>query len=901
MHWKLKIREAFERAGVILSDDVIEELAEHAESLYASAQTAADDEGARDQVERQIAEWVRRAPDYRKRHTARPPAAPAVPSTGSVLSSFLSDLRYALQMLIRRPGAGLVGIVTIALAMAAVSLMVSVVWGVLLKPLPWPDAERLVRVYESRKGGSNTFGQFGAIVTNVTYNAWSEHPTTIDGLAAFEGGEETLTTEGLAERVEIGRVSPSLFGLLHATAMIGRTLLPQDAAKGAPPVVIVSYALWQERFGGRLDVIGRTLRLDDQPKTIVGVMAPQFAFPTRAARLWLPLAVPPLIEPGSDSGHIAMFSAVARLRPGVTAVQAAAEARARAEAAPKAGIVAAAVFGSDGPAEVTLVPVLEDATRDVRPALLVLLASVGLLLLAAAANVANIQLARTMSRRRELGIRVALGAGGARLLSHVTADTLVIALTGGMLGVAIAGSAHAVLPSLLPADFPRLDEITIDWRVVSAAIGISILAGLAAGALPAWHVRRLSLNQVLAEDAAPTGTGRRLPSGRVRGVVMAGQVAIATVLLVAAALLVRTFSTLLDADRGFEASHVMTAELPIPQRTTPARRHDILNTAVERLAGIPGVTAAGYTSILPLTGSEMINAFDLPAQSRGGAKRMVRCSFRVVSPGYMRALGMRVRQGRGFTAADGPTSQPVAIVNRAFARTYLDDHPLGKVLPAGGTKTAWQVVGVVDDIRSAYVREGGPEMFVPASQYEGVPGGNPMIAVRTAGDPNALAPVLRAIIREIDPRLALGSVMTMEDRLTEQLSRPRLYSWTLAGFAALALAIATVGLFGVISYSVTQRAPELAVRSALGASPAALLRMVLRQGLTMTVAGIAVGLFASFWMATSLEKFLYGVTGRDVATYVVVALGLSALSIAACVIPAARAATLDPLKVLRPH
>ena len=736
-------------------------------------------------------------------------------------------------------------------------------------------------------------------MTNGSYLAWQESPGTIVAIGAWSGGERTLTGLGRAERVRSASVSPSLFDVLDTRPTIGRRLHDADTPAGAARVVLVSHAFWRQRLEARTDVVGQTLRLDGEPFTIVGVMSTDFIFPDATTSLWLPYSVPPTVTPGSRNGNIKMFSAMARLKPGVTLEQAAAEASARAQAAPHAGPVAVAVFGSDGPARITLVPALDDAVGDVRPALLVLLAAVGLLLAASVANVANVQLARAASRRRELAIRSALGASRGHLARQLIVESVVVGLAGGVAGLLLATGVAASLPAWLPPDFPRIDQVYMNWQGALVALVAAVGAGVGAGLMPAWHTRRLVGIQALSEDGqAPGGLGIRLRAARARAVIMTAQVAIATVLLVGAALLSQSFAALMRADRGFDTTRVLTAELPLTGDAT-ARRRAILDTAIERIRGVPGVVAAGYTSILPLTGSESMRTFDM--RRPAGDSIRVRASFRVVSGEYMTALGMRVRRGRVFSNADTAGSRRVAVVNAAFATQYLGDGAIGSVVPLGSDEQPdWEIVGVVDNVRSADTSPAGPEMFVPAAQWvDNRVGGDPVIALRTVGPPTELSPILRSIIADIDPALALGKVATMEERVVELLARPRLYSGMLACFAMAALAIAGVGLFGVLSFSVAQRARELAVRSALGASPASLLGLVLRQGLALTSIGLCLGIALSLALAGSLGRLLYGIDGRDPVTYVVVSLFLVVASALACIAPALRAARLDPLVVLK--
>lgn len=896
MTWNTRIREAFETAGRQLDDAVLDELADHVADLEAELlRQGAEPVALEREVDRQIDAWVNEAPARRSRPAPFP--EPSAPATSMVIA-LLRDARYAVRLLSRHPAPFAVGATTIALGIAAVTVMANLVWGVLYQPLPWPAADRLVRVYESRQGGSG-FGQFGGIVTNGTYLAWQQDPATIEAIGAWSDDERTLTGLGRAERVRSVNVTPSLFDVLGSAPLLGRRFRESDTPDGAGRVAIVSHAFWQQRLGGRSDIIGQTLRLDGEPVTIVGVMGAAFAFPDAGTPLWQPLRVPPTVTPGSRDGNIKMFSAMARLKPTVTLAQAAAEATARAQAAPHAGPVAVAVFGSDGPAIMTLVAALDDATRDVKPALLVLLAAVVLLLAASMANVANVQLARATSRRRELAIRSALGASRGQLARQLVAEGLVVGLAGGICGLLLATAVAASLPAWLPADFPRVDQVRMNWHGAAAALLAALGAGLCAGAVPAWHNRGVVASQALAEDGrAPTGLGLRSNAARARAVIMTAQVAIATVLLVGAALLLQSFAALMRADRGFDTTRVLTAELPLTGDAV-TRRRDLLDSVIERIRIVPGVVAAGYTNILPLTGSESMRVFDM--QRPAGDWVRVRASFRVVSGEYLSALGMRLRRGRLFNNGDTAAARAVAVVNAAFAEQYLADGAVGAVVPLGSDQRLdWEIVGVVANVRSADTSPVGPEMFVPAAQWpDDRPGGDPVVAVRTLGPPTDLAPILRSIVADIDPTLALGTVATMEDRVVQLLARPRLYSAMLAGFAATALAIASVGLFGVLSFSVAQRSRELAVRSALGASPASLLRLVLRQGLRLTSAGLCVGMALSLALSGSLGHQLYGVNAREPVTYALVGLFLLVISALACVAPAVRAARLEPLEALK--
>ncbi len=903
MDLRERIAAAFHARGRTLHADILDELAAHAENVFESARRRGLlDEQCLAAVDREIVQWVQHAAELtRKRLQAGAPVQPAAdPPTGSWVSrslvAALDDARYAARMLARRPGETAVAGSTIALGVAAVTLLASIVWSVLLKPLPWPDADRLVRIYETREGGTSRFGQFGPIVTNGAYLAWSDHPGTIEAIAAWQPGERTLTGTGPAERLQLAASTASLPDVLRVRPFLGRWFDESEQDAGAP-VVVLAYGFWRDRLAARPDIAGDSLRLDGVPHTVLGVMPPEFGFPDRETRAWVPLPVPTVIDPASRSGRLRMFSAMARLRPGMTAAQAAAEATARTRATPTERALGIAIFGSSGPAQVLVVPALDDEIRHVRPALVSLLAAVLLLLVTSAGNVANVQLARAIGRRRELAIRGALGAPGGRLGRQVLFETLILTLVGGLVGVLLGSAGLLAVPLVLPADFPRVDEIAINWPAVAVALAASATAGVATGLVPALHARRLDVAGTLAENSlAVAGGGRRIRLAR--AVVMTVQVGAAVVLLVGATLLARSFIALLDTDRGFDVAHVLTAELPLtPAENTVERRSILLREVIDRLASVPGVTAAGFTSILPLTDSESIRAFEMPDRRRDGSIVTARTNFRVVSPRYFQAMGMRVTMGRGLTDDDTAQAKAVIIVNRSFARTYLDDTPLGEHLPL--TDSDWEVVGIVDDVRGADGRSASPELYVSYRQWSGPPGGNPMLVVRTAGDPVELGGVLRGLIRELDPALALGDIRTLEDRLGEQLARPRLYSFVMAAFAALALAIAGVGLFAVLSFTVAHRSRELAVRTTMGATPLRVVSLVVRQALALTAAGLVIGFVASAMLGRVISAYLFGVSSRDPATFAMVALVLSGVTGLACAVPAIRAARVDPAVILR--
>jgi putative ABC transport system permease protein len=564
-----------------------------------------------------------------------------------------------------------------------------------------------------------------------------------------------------------------------------------------------------------------------------------------------------------------------------------------------------AVFGSDGAAEVTAVPLLDSLTADVKPAILVLLAAVVLLLVTATANVASLQLARATARRRELAIRTALGAGRGRLIRQTLVENLLIGVLGGLAGLALAAVMHRAAPALLPVDFPRLDDLAFDLRIQAFAIAVSIAAGLGCGLLPAFTVARRDLVPALVEDSlAPIGGGMRSHTARARALIMIGQMTIASVLLVGALLLARSFQAMLHADVGFGAANVLTARVILPGPDyTPDRRLEVMTGIVNRMEALAGVSRTAFTSALPLSGGPGVSSFKL--RKRDGAMQLIQTGSRQVSHGYFAALGQRVLEGREFTAQDA-AGDMLVIVNREFSRRYLEGRALGWTLPDSSSRKVpgrpsmdRPIIGVVEDtVRQRATDLPEPEIYFLASQQP-LHADTVSLVVRTAGDPRALVPSLRAIVQATAPAAPLESIMTMEDRLAASLARPRLYAVLLGTFAAFALAIAGVGLFGVLSYTVALRAREIGVRTALGAQIRDIVGLVVGQSMAIAGAGLTAGLVASYWLTGALQNFLYGVTPHDAVSFGAVAAVLLLVSILASIVPARRAARVDPVNVLR--
>ena len=810
----------------------------------------------------------------------------------------MHDLKYAVRLLRRQPKPALLIIVTMALAIGATTALFSVTYGVLLKPLRWSNADRIVVLRETRGGSAPRFGEF----TNAAYLAWRDHATTISGIAAWSIRGATLTGAGEPDRIRLTVATSSLFQVLGARPLIGSFF---DHTQESSPVIVLGEGLWRQRFGADAGVLGRLVHLDGQPHTVVGVLPDRLAYPDLQSRAIVPLPISPI-----TGNSLSLFNAVALLAPDQTATQAAAEGTARGRFAADTGLTTMAIFGNNGPLEVAVQPLSDALTADVRRPLLMLLAAVALLLVAATANVANLQLARATTRGREIAIRTALGASGARVTRQLLLEGVLVGAVGGVAGLAFAWLLSRSLPALLPAGFPRVDDLGIDTAVAGFALAISLAASIVFGLVPAWRVRRLRIGEALADDGASSvGVSGRVGLARARLPIMAAQVAIACVLLIGASLLGRSFFALLNADRGFDPAQVLSARLsmPSPLFDSPARRFAVVDQVLSRAAILPGMRDVAITSELPLTPGGSTSAFTMRSPHADGGTVRVQASPRIVSAGYFSAVGMRLAAGRVFVDSDTQTSEPVVVVNETFARRFLGDSPLGMRIPMAGygppdgPPVECTVIGVVADVRYLMAADTSlPELFYSYRQMRGgLPVQTVTLLARTHGDPSTASRTLRSAIREVDDRLALDALMRLDERLLTTLARPRLYAVLLAAFAGFSLLTAAVGLFGVLSYSVSQRSREFAVRTALGAGRGNILRLVLRQGLVVTAAGLVTGLLAAAWLTKLISAQLYGVTPHDTVTFTVVPLLLLFVSGLASLIPAWRAATIDPLRVLR--
>ncbi|MBI3667063.1 MAG: ABC transporter permease, partial [Acidobacteria bacterium] len=792
-----------------------------------------------------------------------------------------------------------VAVLALAVGIGANTAIFSVVNAVLLRPLPYHDSARLIRVWSSEPAKGIPRMGFAP----PDFRDLRDQNQVFEGMAAYYFNAFNLAGTGSPERLRGTIVTPNLFSLLGVAPAEGRGFQPEEETFGRHRIVVLSHGLWQRRFASDPGILNQALQLNGAPYTVVGIMPPQFQFPTDQIELWAPMAFAPDDEMNTRDNHF--VDAVARLKPGVALEQARANVdtiarRLEREHWENAGI--GAVVES----------YQEALVGDARRALLILLGAVALVLLIACANVANLLLARAAAREREIAIRAALGAGRFRLLRQLLAESLLLAAIGGALGLLLAYWSLDGLVALGGSSLPRAQEVGIDGRILSFTLGLSLLTGLIFGLAPSLHATRSGLARSL-----------KLPRHRLSAsrLLVVSEISLALVLLVGAGLLIRSFHRLLRVNPGFQAEKVWTAQLTLPDSKYRQTRKSAAFIAqlLKEIEALPSVQAAGATTSLPLSSAGGWGKF-ISIEGRPPATSLEQVpvvQYRQVTPAYFSAMGIRLLKGRLFTERDNPDAAGAAIINSALARRFWpNEDPIGKRIWMGPPESLLipllrpgqrfdpfprlTIVGIVEDVKHDGLSQVAvPEVFHPHFQGGEETATYLFLAVRTTADPLALSSAVRAKLSALDPELPLANVMTMEQRLSDSVSRPRSTMLLLGVFAALALTLASVGLYGVISYSVAQRTHEIGIRMALGARQADVLQLVLKQGIRLVAIGLAVGLAAALALSRLLSSLLFGVSAADPATFFVVSVLLTAIALLASYIPARRAARVDPMAALR--
>jgi putative ABC transport system permease protein len=809
----------------------------------------------------------------------------------SPLDDIARDLRYGMRTLRRNPGFTAVAVLTLALGIGANTAIFSVVYATVLKPLPYAAPAQLFNVFQAKAAD----GVGGAGWSYLNFTDLREQSRVFTDLAGAQHHQLTLTGRGDPIVVNTSVVTPELFSVFGVKALAGRTFSPDDGKRGALPVVLLSEALWRGFFHADPAILGASINLEKRPFTVIGILPGAFRFPVvnEAEQVWIPLAQDPLFSPmmPSRTGH--WLQVTGRVKPGVTMAQAQAELDA-------IGARLAGEFpAQNGGWSIRMVSLQEMLVRNVRSAMLVLLAAVGLVLLIACANIANLLLARATSRAREIAVRAALGAGRARIVRQLLSETAVLGLLGGLTGLLLAYWGVQALAMLLPSSVPQVNAIRVDYTVLAFAVLVSVLASCAFGLAPALFLARSDLQQGLRESGrtGESGSGRRA-----RRFLAAAEIALAIVLLVTAGLLMRSFSKLTAVSPGFDARHIVKADISLPrfQYATPRQWIAFSDDLLARVQSEPGLANAAVAVPRPLADGFVNLAFDIVGVPTASSAAARMADYVSVTPGYFGVMGIPLLAGRLFDLHDNWSAPRIALISKKLARTYFPNQdPIGQSLAFGfppDRGIVREIVGVVGDVRDvALGQDPGPMMYVPYAQ---APFWGANMVVKTSLPPSAVADTLRRDVRAIDKDVPVTDVAKLPDLVDASVAEPRFRTALLTLFAAIALVLAATGIFGVISYSVSQRTREIGIRVALGASRPLILRMVARDVLGLTLTGLALGIPAALAASRLLGHLLFDTSTADPATVAAVILTIAAVAALAGYIPVRRAMQVDPMVAL---
>jgi putative ABC transport system permease protein len=811
-----------------------------------------------------------------------------------MIDQLLNDVRFGVRTMRNNPGFALLAILTLGLGIGANTAIFSVIHGVLLKPLPYADSDRLVLVRQS----APLIGRDDVGVSIKEYYTYREQATDFDGLVEFHQMNFDLLKRGDPDRVAVGVVSPNFFNVLGIPPILGRTFVPDDDKPGAPAVLVVSYSYWQKKFGGDRNIVGQVFEMNDRPHTVIGVL-PNVPHYPQENDVYMPTSACPFRAAGEkridqNARAFSVLNVFGKLKAGVARERAAADVATisrRFTAEDKTAYRPGSGFTS------TTVGVREELTRNARPMLLILLGTTGLVLLIACANVANLTLARLLRRDRELAVRSALGAGRGRLVRQLLTESTLLSLAGGAFGLLFAAWTVGLLTAFVERFTSRTGEIAIDGRVLLFTVGVSMITGLVFGTLPALASRVHLAGAMKQGGRGATGAGRR----RTQRALIVAQVAVSVVLLVGAGLLLASFYRLQRVDAGYRADRVMSAELytnfsKYPDVDSQLRFYVPL---AERLEAVPGVLSAAITNAVPLRASQPGAApFQIEGRTVDDPNRRPTADARIVSAGFFKTLGVPLVEGRTFTESDTRDAPRVVVINKAMMRYWDTSDPIGSRISLDGGDTWATVVGIVGDVKQFGLdRPPVAQVYTPLRQTTQALGG--LAIVRTIGDPSPAAAMIRDAARAIDPNMPLHNVRTLEDIRDRYLATPRLTAILLTIFAALALLVTMAGITGVIATSVSQRTQEFGVRMALGANRPTVLRMVVGEGLTLVAVGLAIGAVLSIAATRVLATYLFDTKATDPWTFVAVVAAFAIAGACACLGPAWRATRVDPMCALR--
>ena len=807
------------------------------------------------------------------------------------MNTLLQDIRYAFRVLAKSPGFTAVAVLTLALGIGANTAIFTVVNAVLLRPLPFHDPAKLCLVTESLP----SFPSLGPSYQN--YMDFRDQAKSLEGLAAVHVDSMNMTGNGDPQRLKVEMATATLFPLLGVNALQGHTFTEGEDRYGGAPVVLLTYAFWHTNFGGSPDILGKNITLNDQSYTVTGILPPGFQIVVPVDVI-VPFAPWAHGLPDDRNWHPGII-AIGRLRQNVTLAQARAEMATIAERLDKQYPIYDTGMGAN-------VNGIQDLlVQNVRPALLVLLGAVALVLLIACGNIANLLLARAASRQREIAVRTALGATRFRIVRQLLTESIILALAGAALGLLLAQLLMQPLLSLAPANLPSIGKVGIDAGVLAFTLLVALATGVLFGLAPALQTLKLDIRPALgdASRGSTAGAGRH----RIRNILVVTEVALALLLLISAGLLIRSFSRLQDVQTGFEPSHLLVADVPLSSKAyaQPAQRMEFFDELLARARSLPGVTSAGSAVVLPVTGSGSSIHFNIEGRPPKSPHDYILIGYRPVSPQYLQTLRVPLLAGRMLKESDTERAPYVAVVNESMARQYFPGQsPLGKRIQLGAipnNEVPWmEIVGVVGDMKQSLATEASSEMYIPYRQADSMlPIFAMSVVLRTAGDPHTQASALRSAVHDLNPNQPLVNFRTMQDNIATSVSDPRFRTILLGIFAASALLLSIIGLYGLMAYSVNQRTSEIGIRLALGAQHADVTKMILRDGLKLVLIGIALGISGALALTRALARFLYGVLPNDPATFIAVPIVLAVVALVACYIPARRAMKVDPIVALR--
>jgi putative ABC transport system permease protein len=801
------------------------------------------------------------------------------------------NFRFAFRRLKNNPGFTIVAVLTLALGIGANSAMFSIVNAVLLRPLPYRDPQRLMLLAEH-------WPQFPRLsLSYLNYKDWRDQSHSFEAVGAVRNNVMTMTGGAEAERLPSQNVTANLFHLLGVKPELGRTFSDAEDKPGAPPVALISHSLWERQFSSSPGVLGQSITLDNQSYSIIGVMPRRFEILQQAADVILPFEPWARTLPDDRSWHPGILP-IARLKPGVSLEQARSEisviAKRLEEQYPETNTNVSGLVD----------PMLDQIVQNVHTALWVLIGAVGVVLLIACANVANLLLVRATGRRREMAVCIALGAQRFDIVRQLLAESILVAVAGGALGLALAWAAVPLLVRLAGSSLPRSNDVSVDLGVLGFTALIAFVAGILFGLAPARHTWSIDLRETLNETNRGGAVRAVL---RTRAALVVSEIALAMLLLVGAGLLFKSFERLSQISPGFSTDHILVANIVRSPTAYSDRnvRLGFFDRLFEQVSALPGVRSVGAISFLPVTGAGPALHFNIQGRPPHSPQEYTISSYRAVSAGYLKALEIPLISGRWIEDRDREGAPAVAVINSSFARTYFPNQsPIGQHIQVGAMpdpNVPWmEIVGVVADVKQSLASESSSEMYVPFRQADQVlPVLTMSLVVRTAGDPLAQTNSIRSVVHNIDANQPVTAIRSMEENVTQSVSAPRFRTVLLSVFAGIALVLAAVGIFGVMAYSVAQRTRELGLRIALGASRGRVLQLVLAHGVRLTLVGVAIGLVATFLLTRYVSSLLFNVPLYDPVTLVGVVAALIVISFCACYLPARRATLVDPIVALR--